>query len=171
MEKTDYRSLMDKTYLGAWDIPESGDLIVTIRKVAKEKVVGDGGRTEECMVIHFSEAEKGMICNAGNAKSIAKVANSKFIEDWVGVRIALYSKEVEFRHELRDAIRVRDYAPKLPEKLICSECGKPITAQGDYSAETIAEQSRGAYGKVLCWECSKKAKEAAAKKAKESDVL
>ena len=169
--KTDYRKLMDKPYLGAWDIPENGDLILTVKSVGTEEVKGESGRSEDCMVIHFSDANKPMICNITNAKSIAKVANSKYIEDWPGVRIALYQAEVQFGREMRDAIRVRDYAPKLPEKLVCAECGKAITDQNGFTAATIAEQSRGAYGKMLCWECSKKAKKAAEQKAKESDVL
>ena len=172
MNKTDYRELMDKTYLGAWDVPLSGDLVLTIKSVSKETVVGEGGKEDECMVIKYEDAEKPMICNATNAKMIAKLTGSTYIEDWTGVRIALYAKKgIPVGKEIRDGLRVRDYLPKLQGKLVCADCGKPITEQNGYSAATIAEQSRGAYGKALCWECSKKAKEAAAKKAKESDVL
>lgn len=171
MAKTDYRELMDKPYLGAWDIPEDNDLIVTIKSAGKEKVVGEGGRSDECLVLHFSDAPKPMICNATNAASISKVANSTYIEDWVDVRIALYSKEVEFKHEMRDAIRVRDYAPRLPEKVICADCGKEITAHDKYSAKSIAESSRGQFGRPLCFDCAKKAKEAQEAAAKESDIL
>lgn len=28
--KGDYRKFMDKSYLGAWDVPDDGDLILTI---------------------------------------------------------------------------------------------------------------------------------------------
>lgn len=171
MSKTDYRKLLDKPYLGAWDIPERGDLILTIKKVGKESVMNDSHKEEDVMMITFEDAKKPMICNVTNAKSITKVAGSSFIEDWAGVRIALYSAQVSAFGETRDAIRVREYAPKLPEKLVCATCGKPIVAVAGYSAETIAEQSRGNYGKILCWDCAKKAKEAETAKAKESDVL
>ena len=162
---------MDKPYLGAWDIPENGDLVLTIKSVGKEEVMNESRKKEDVMVLNFTDAKKPMICNVTNAKAISKVAGSTYIEDWPGVRISLYSAEVSAFGETRDAIRVREVAPKLPDKLVCSGCGKAITDQNGYSAATIAEQSRGAYGKILCWECSKKAKEAAAKKAKESDVL
>ena len=32
MSKTDYRKLMNKEYLGAWDVPEGSDLVLTISK-------------------------------------------------------------------------------------------------------------------------------------------
>ena len=171
MSKTDYRKLMDKPYLGAWDIPENDDLVLTIKNVAQEEVKGESGRSDDCMVIRFEEVKKPMICNITNGKSISKVAGSKYIEDWRGVRIALYAKEVPFGREMRDAIRVREYAPKLPEKLVCADCGKEIVANGDYSAKAIAESSRGQFGRTLCFDCAKKAKADAEKKAKESDVL
>lgn len=169
--KTDYRTLLDKDYLGAWDIPANGDLILTIKSAGKEKVVGEGGQKEDCLVLHFQDADKPMICNVTNGKRISKVANSTYIEDWIGVRIALYSEEVKYKGEIRDAIRVRETAPKLPDKLICASCGKAIKDVNGYSAASIAEQTRGQYGKILCWDCAKKAKAEAEKKAKESDVL
>lgn len=171
MSKTDYRKLMDKPYLGAWDIPEKDDLILTIDKVAQEEVKGESGRTDSCMVIHFNEDSKPMICNITNAKVISKIANSKYIEEWTGVRIALYATEVQFGRNMVDAIRVREYAPKLPEKVKCVDCGKEIEGHGPISAKQIAEGTRGTYGRPLCWDCSQKAKAEADKKAKESDVL
>lgn len=171
MSKTDYRTLMNRDYLGAWDIPESGELVLTIERAGKETVVGEGGSKEECLVIHYSDAAKPMVCNVTNANSIRKVANSPYIEDWKGVKVILYSTEVKYKGELRDAIRVRDYAPKLPDKVMCADCGKEITAHGPISAKQIAEGTRGTYGRPLCWDCSQKAKAEADKKAKESDVL
>lgn len=166
MAKTDYRKLMDKPYLGAWDIPEDNDLILTIESVAQEEVKGESGRSEDCMVIHFKEAKKPMICNITNAKAISKVAGSKYIEDWSGVRIALYPKEVQFGREMRDAIRVREYAPKLPESVKCADCGKVITDHGALKAGALAEGTKATYGRPLCFECAEKAK-----KSKENKEL
>ena len=170
--KTDYRTLMDKPYLGAWDMPDDRDLVVTIAKVTREEVVGDGGRTDDCMVIYFSDTEKPMICNATNAATISALANSKYIEDWIGMQVALYRKDkVKFGKELRDGIRVREYLPKLPDKIMCADCGKEIVAHDKYSARAIAESTRGKFGRPLCWECGEKAKNAEAEKKKASDVL
>ena len=48
-----------------------------------------------------------------------------------------------------------------PQQHVCEECGKPITAHGNYSAETIATGSKRAYGKQLCFDCSSKHKQQA----------
>ena len=162
---------MDKPYLGAWDIPENEDLVLTIKDVTQEQVMNESRKTEECMIIKFNEVTKPMIVNVTNARAIAKVAKSKFIEDWHGVRIALYTALVSAFGETRDAIRVRDFAPKLPDKVICADCGKEIQARGGVSAHALAEGTRGTYGRPLCWDCAEKAKKAADEKAKESDVL
>lgn len=172
MSKTDYRSLMDKPYLGAWDIPESGELILTIRDAKTEKVMNESHKEDEKLLLYFSDAKKPMICNVTNAKAISKVAGSTYIEDWRGVKIILYSTEVSAFGETRDALRVRPYAPKLTDAdLKCAKCGKTITAHGKFTAKAIAESSKGKYGKTLCWECAEAAKKEADTKAKESDVL
>lgn len=172
MNKTDYRKLMDKPYLGAWDIPENGELVLTIKSVTTDKVMNESRKEEEKMLIEFSDAKKPMICNVTNAKAISKVAGSTYIEDWAGVRIILYATEVSAFGDTRDAIRVRPYPPKIDtSNLVCADCGKKITDHGKYSASSIAESSRGTYGRTLCWDCAQKAKDAEASKAKESDVL
>lgn len=172
MNKTDYRKLMDKPYLGAWDIPENGELVLTIKNVTTDKVMNESRKEEEKMLIQFSDAKKPMICNVTNAKAISKVAGSTYIEDWTGVRIILYATEVSAFGDTRDAIRVKPYAPKLDEaNLKCADCGKTITDHDKYSARSIAESSRGTYGRTLCWECAQKAKKKEEAAAKESDVL
>lgn len=171
MEKTDYRKLMAKEYLGVWDIPENSDLTVTIASIKKETIKTAHG-DDDVMMIRFSDFDRPWICNVTNAKTIKKVANSRFIEDWVGVRIALYVDDnVKFKGEIVEGVRVREYAPKLPEKIICADCGKEITAHGKYSAKSIAESSRGQFGRTLCFECAGKAKEAQEAAAKASDIL
>lgn len=170
--KTDYRELLDRTYLGAWDLPDDKDSVATITNVTTGAVTNEQHETSTKILLTFKEYEKQMVCNVGNAENISKVAGSKYIENWIGVRVALYVRhDVKAFGKLRDAIRIRDYAPKLPDKVKCADCGKEIVAHGSHTAKAIAEGTRGAYGRPLCWECSEKAKEQAAEKAKESDIL
>lgn len=173
MSETDYRELMDKTYLGAWDLPENEDLILTISKVTSGDVTNEQHETQKRILITFKEKEKPMVCNVTNAEAISKVAHSTKIEKWIGVRVALYPKhDVKAFGKLRDAIRIREYPPKISDtELKCTDCGKTITAHDKYSAKSIAESSRGTYGRMLCWDCAQKAKKKAEAEAKESDVL
>ena len=39
----DYRKFMDKNYLGAWDVPDEGDLILTIDRAARDDVKNERG--------------------------------------------------------------------------------------------------------------------------------
>ena len=50
--KGDFRKFMDKSFLGSWDVPESGDLVLTIDYVARDEVQNDRGK-EKKMAIHF----------------------------------------------------------------------------------------------------------------------
>ena len=40
------------------------------------------------------------------------------------------------------------------EKWYCDKCGAEITQHGKYTADQIAENTKKAYGKELCWACS-----------------
>jgi len=42
----------------------------------------------------------------------------------------------------------------------CDECGQTITPHGKFDIMTIATRSLNSYGRVLCWDCARKAKDA-----------
>lgn len=111
MEKTHWKNNFDYQYLGGYSI-EGEDLTLTIKTVKKEKVKGNSGRDEDCMVIYFEEVDKGMICNKTNAKTITKVHNTPYIEEWTGKKIVLGTEKVSAFGETTDALRIRAYKPK-----------------------------------------------------------
>lgn len=49
----DFRKFMDKSFLGSWDVPDGGDLILTIDHVARDDVQNEKGR-EKKMTLHFN---------------------------------------------------------------------------------------------------------------------
>jgi hypothetical protein len=85
---TDYRSLYDKDYIGAWDLKDR-DVTVTITKVIGGSLVGQGGRKSKKPVIYMKNTEKGFAVNATNGKAIAAMYGNH-IEEWIGKRITLY---------------------------------------------------------------------------------
>lgn len=155
----DYRKFMDKNYLGSWDVPDDGDLILTIKHAARDDVKNERG-TERKLTIHFVEDYKPMILNATNSKAISKVCGSTKVETWAGQKIAIYTEKVTAFGGTTDALRIRPTAPKVVEA-ICEKCGKKITEHGGFSVNKIVTRSRAAFGRDLCWDCSIKAKEAA----------
>lgn len=153
-----YKSFLDKAWLGEWDLPEDDDLIVTIDYVDREEVQNERG-TEQRLTIHFKDGYKPMICNTTNAGTIASVTGSERVERWEGKKIQLYRESVRAFGKTTMAIRVRPFAPKQDE-YICEECGAIITDSGKFKAKNIAISSKNQFGRVLCMECGKAAKEA-----------
>ncbi|MFV0518411.1 MAG: hypothetical protein ACK5MV_13540 [Aminipila sp.] len=164
MEKNHWKKFNNPDYLGAYALTVGEDLILTIKKAGKETFTGTSGKKEEGLLIHFVENVKPMICNATNSKSITKVAGSPYIEDWQGVRIALYSQEISAFGETVDALRVRTFAPK--EQFCCNDCGSEIKAANGKSPRQIAASTKAKYGVELCGVCATKRFEA----QKESEV-
>lgn len=152
MGKTHWKKLNNPDYLGAYALDPGEDMILTIKKAGKETFVGTSGKREEGLLIHFSENVKPMICNATNAKTITKVAGTPYIEDWNGVRIAIFSQEVSAFGETVDALRVRPFPPKL--EIFCEECGQVIKAAHGKSPRQLAAYTKEKYGAQLCAECA-----------------
>jgi len=152
-----------KPYLGHWDVPEDGDLILTIDEIYEEEIKNQHG-TEIKPVIYFKEPDaKPMIVNKVNNDMITKVLGKRTKSNsWSGKKIALYEAP-EPKSQDGLALRVRDYAPKTDEPLFCEECGAEITdyeADGKrFTAKGIATRSERTFGRRLCYECAAKAKQ------------
>ena len=72
----DYRRYMDKDFFGAWDIPDGGDLIVTIDHAEINEVTNERGK-EKKLTVHFKGDYKPLICNATNGNAISEALGSK----------------------------------------------------------------------------------------------
>lgn len=157
----DFRKYMDKNYLGAWDVPEGGDLVLTIDHCEKNIVKNERG-SEEKLTLHFVENYKPMILNTTNSNRISKAYGSKRVENWEHKKIAIYVEKVTAFGGSTDALRIRDYPPKTDE-FYCEECGELITdavVDGKtYKAKAIANNALTKFGKYLCYDCAQKAKQ------------
>ena len=110
--KGHWKKQFNYEYLGSYSLDGKKEAIVTVSKLAQEKVTGQQGRKEDCFVVYFKEFDKGMILNRTNARAIEKVASSGLVEDWVGVQVTLYvEKGVKAFGEVVDALRIRDSKP------------------------------------------------------------
>jgi hypothetical protein len=120
-EKTHWMQSPNKNYLGHWDLPESGELNVTIES-AQWEVVKDpvSGRSESKRVVRFTEPIKPLICNQTNANAIVRSSGIKFMEDSKGVSICLFIDTIDDRRtkEKVDCIRVKTVNPYTLEALI-----------------------------------------------------
>ena len=156
--KGDFRKFMDKSFLGAWDVPDGSDLVLTIDHVAKDDVQNEKGHDRK-MALHFKEDDyKPMICNTTNAKAISKAYGSTKVEDWENKKIALYKATIQAFGSTTECLRIRDYPPKADE-IYCEECGELITDHGKFKAKAIANNAMTKFGRYLCFDCATAEKE------------
>lgn len=117
--KTHWLKNPNKNYLGNWDIPESGELILTIKSAAWETVIDPvTNKTQQKRVVHFVENYKPLICNQINAKNIVAATGRNFIEDSLGLKIKLHSAKYfdkKAKSEI-DVVRVKDEPVKIIPK-------------------------------------------------------
>lgn len=153
----DFRKYMDKSFLGSWDVPETGDLVLTVDYVDRDEVQNDRGK-EKKLTIHFREnGYKPMICNTTNAKAISKAYGSTKVEDWVNKKIAIYKATISAFGQTQECLRVREYPPKTDE-FYCEDCGELITDRDGHKAKAIANNALTKFGRYLCYDCAVKAK-------------
>lgn len=124
--KTHWMQSPNKNYLGHWDLPEKGDLILTIESAKWEEVVnpvykkGHPLHSEAKRVVRFKEDVKPLICNQGNAQSIVKATGVKFMEDAKGSRIHLFVGVHADRRsrENIDCVRIRKEASRSHDQTV-----------------------------------------------------
>lgn len=106
--KTHWKLLINPAYVGAYCIQQ--DTTVTVESVTREMVKGEGGKSEECTIIHLKDS-KPFICNRTNAKMITKLYGSPYIEDWVGKSFILYPTTTKVAGETVECLRIRPTKP------------------------------------------------------------
>ena len=157
----------DSEYLGAEDIEPGTEPILTIKALYNGMITLQRGKENKDVIVFAEERVPGinnvrpLVCNATNRKTLKKLYKSVTADALVGKKIQLWiDNKVRDPQtgELTDGIRIRPRIPadKKAEAILCEQCGKPIKAIGQFSAEQIASINQKRYGKKLCGECSKK---------------
>lgn len=137
-----WRELMPSPYLGAWDIPQGGSLVGTIKSVTKKKINELQGA--EKVIIEFTDLPKPMMLNATNMKRIAKVAETVDFTKWKGVQVELITEKARSVSDgdMVDAIRIKKDKPK-PRKTPISDADFPkalkAVKDGTFTAQQIKD--------------------------------
>ena len=159
MDKTHWKKLENPDYLGAYALQPNRDLVVQIKSVGQEEVYNPtNNKKETCTVAHFTDpAIKPMILNVTNCKTISKLYDTPYIEDWPGKYISIYIAKVKAFGETVDALRIRNKVPTI-EKIVCKDCGKEIVGTSQKSARELADIAIKNCGRELCLDCMRKEK-------------
>ena len=161
---THWKKLTNPNYLGAYSLDNGADIVLTIREVRMEAVIGSDGKKEDCAVCYWQENEKPMIMNTTNLKMVAKLTGSDYIENWVGTKVRIGTEKVRAFGTVTDALRIRDEKVADEKPVACEQCGEVIKACFGMSAGQWADYSKKKLGKCLCESCANKAAEEAKKK-------
>ncbi len=122
MEKlTHWKKLQNPLYLGSYDFQPSEERIVTVKDVKREMVKGQEG-TEEHTIVYFTDNYKPMIMNATNSKMLTKLAESPYVEKWIGTSFKLVVVKIKAFGEFMDALRIKSekVVKLLPELVLDS---------------------------------------------------
>jgi hypothetical protein len=118
---THWKKLQNPLYLGSYDFQPNEERIVTVADVKREMVTSKEG-SEEHTIIYFKEPFKPMIMNATNSKMLTKLAESPYIEKWIGVSFKLVTVRIKAFGEFVDALRIKSekIVKVLPDLIIDS---------------------------------------------------
>jgi rubredoxin len=181
--KGDERLERDSEYMGADDIVQNTEPVLTIKNIYRGKVTLSRGKEVKNVLTFVEESVPGMIpevrpmiVNSTNRQTLKRLYGQVTAAALEGKKIQLYI-EHNVRNpsngEMTDGIRIRDKKPaaegaKAKAAPKCSVCGKEIQGAGGLTAEQIAAGTKQKYGKAMCVECGQKKKaelEAAAAEA------
>lgn len=114
--ETHWKKLTNPNYLGSYSLTPGQDLTVTITKVVQEDVMNMNGKKEKAIVAYL-QGHKPVILNKTNCKTISKMYDNPYIENWAGKQITFYAAKVDAFGEKVEALRIRPTVPisKKPE--------------------------------------------------------
>lgn len=161
----------DADYMGAIDFEPGAEPVLTIDQLYNGEITLSQGKKKKTVITFVEERVHGinevrpLVLNKINWKTMRKMFGDMKASTLKGKRIQLYLQpgvRNPGTKEIGNGIRIREKIPDGTkyEAPKCEACGKAVTGSGSFSAEQIASASRQKYGKCLCIECGKKAKEA-----------
>lgn len=151
-----WKKMFNPDYIGAYELDNGQELILTIKSVKPEMVTGERGKKEELLVARFYENVKPMILNKTNCKTIQKIYKTPNIEDWIGKKIQIFATTTPFGSEVVECLRIRPKVPAADAVINCEACGCVITPAHSMTAAQLAQYTSKKYGAKLCAQCAAK---------------
>ena len=109
--QTHYRKVFKSDHLGCADLEdfiESGSsMVFTIAHVKQERGARVAGKKIDANIAYFVENIKPLVLNAGNSKTVSKLAGSVFVENWNNVTVQLYiDPNVSMKGQITGGVRI-----------------------------------------------------------------
>jgi len=158
---THWKKSFNPNYIGSYAFDPGEEKTVTVKSADVEEIVGEGGKKDRKLVLHFESGVKPLIVNKTNARMIERILGTPYTEQWIGKSIVLGVEKARFGSERVDAVRVKDKKPAGNAPLLCGDCGHAITGVKKLTPEQVAAATQNAFGHTLCSVCGAKRKERA----------
>src|SRR6187549_594613 len=100
--------LWPSKYVKAQDL-DGRTVTVTIREVKIEEMTNNEQKVKK-PVLYFNEAEKALILNKTNGRTIAALYGPE-TNNWTGQRITLFTKQIKYFEKMQLCIRVKGELP------------------------------------------------------------
>ena len=183
--KGDEKLERDSEYMGADDIDQNIEPVLTIKNIYRGKVTLQRGPEVKNVLTFVEETVPGisevrpLIVNATNRQVLKKLYGQVTANALEGKKIQLWIEHGvrnPAKNELTDGIRIRDKKPAGSGKAAavpkCEVCGKEIAGVSGLTSDQVAKMTKDKYGKKMCADCAAKAKadmEMAAQEAQKND--
>lgn len=107
-----WKNFLDKDYLGSHNLEKGEEMLLTISKFEGEEEVTTAEGKKEKQVLYFKEDVPKMILNITNGNMLTQLYGSH-PEQWIGKQIQVYAARVKAFGKEQDALRIRDFVPKI----------------------------------------------------------
>ena len=130
LAKTHYRKVLKSDHLGCADLEDfienKSDMIFTVQQVRQELGAKVAGKKIDANIMYFELKDgkkiKPLVLNATNAKTMRKMTNSGFIEDWTGFNIKLFiDANVSMMGERVGGVRIHPKAVVFQKQFLTRE--------------------------------------------------
>ncbi len=104
----------ESSYLKSEDVDAAGEMLLTIKAVARKEYTDDNGKKEVKGELHFSETEKKLAINVTNTNTLVAMYGGKDIDTvWIGKPVTLYvDHNVKYGTKIVSGLRIRLVDPK-----------------------------------------------------------
>lgn len=111
-----WKNFRDTEYLGGHNLEAGEEMLLTISKFeGEEMIIQVGGKKDEKVpkqVLYFVEDVPKMILNTTNANVLTMLYGSH-PDQWIGKQIQIHTAKVKAFGKTHDAIRIREFIPKI----------------------------------------------------------
>ena len=161
----------DADYMGAVDIDNGSEPILTIKNLYNGEITLSQGKQVKKVITFLEDRVPGinevrpLVLNRVNWKTLKKLFGSLTATALEGKKIQLYLQpgvRNPGTKEVGNGIRIREKVPTGAAYVApkCADCGAEIVGLKNFTPEQLATATKSKYGRCLCTECGKKAKEA-----------